>query len=151
MCSSLHEPRKRWFVESWKVLIERIVEKYKNTHVNLYGAKSDAAFLNEVALFFSRTIVSNLAGATDLLELASYLQKDDLIISIDTGGMHFANMFGCPLICIFGVTNPVATGPIFSANKMIITPDSCPLKGGFPTEDVEVDTVFRAVQNVLQQ
>lgn len=151
VCGSSNEPRKRWPSESWKILIERIFEQYSDSHINLYGSASDVSFVDEVGLFFNRATVSNLAGQTDLLELVSMMQKDDVIIAIDTGGMHVANMFGCPLVCIYGITSPLATGPIFEADKIIVMPESCPAKGGFPTEDVEVDAVFRAVQMMLDR
>jgi ADP-heptose:LPS heptosyltransferase len=149
VCGSANNSKKRWATESWKILIERIFDKYRSVHVNLYGTKTDLVFTDELALFFSRAAISNLAGKTSILELAEYMQKDDLIIAIDTGGMHIANMFGRPLICLYGATNSVATGPIFSGKTMIIRPDGCPSKGGFPTDEIGVDAVFRAVQAML--
>jgi ADP-heptose:LPS heptosyltransferase/lauroyl/myristoyl acyltransferase len=149
ICGSANEPRKRWPAESWKTLIGRIFERYHDAHINLYGTKMDAKFSNEIAMFFSRAAISNLAGRSDLLELVNYMQRDTLIIAIDTGGMHLANMFGRPLICLFGMTNRIATGPIFSASAKIVMPESCPAKGGFPTEDIEVDVVFKAILSIL--
>ena len=78
------------------------------------------------------------------------MQRDALVIAIDTGGMHLANMFGRPLICIYGVTNALVTGPIFDADKMIVIPDSCPLSGGFPTEDITIESVLKAVHLMLK-
>ncbi|MDR2738146.1 MAG: hypothetical protein LBB18_04400 [Puniceicoccales bacterium] len=149
-CGSVHEMRKRWPVESWKMLIEGIFDKYQGSHINLYGSEADAVFTDEIAVFFNRATISNLAGRTTILELVDYMQRDNLIISIDSGGMHLANMFGCPLICIYGITNPIATGPIFDAHKMIIIPESCPMKGGFPTEDVDSSAVLKAVKLMLR-
>jgi lauroyl/myristoyl acyltransferase/ADP-heptose:LPS heptosyltransferase len=150
VCGSLNEPRRRWPMEYWKILIERIFEKYQGVHINLYGTKTDAVLTNEIVSFFNRAALSNLAGATSVLELADYMQRDDLIISIDSGGMHLANMFGCPLICLFGITNPIATGPIFNATAKIVMPSSAPAKGGFPIADIEVDSVFKAIQTMLK-
>ncbi|MDR0693269.1 MAG: hypothetical protein LBF49_01705 [Puniceicoccales bacterium] len=149
VCGSINTPRKRWPAKSWRILIERIHEIYEDVHVNLYGTKRDAIFIDEISLFLNRERISNLAGKTNILELASYVQRDALVIAIDTGGMHLANMFGRPLICIYGVTNALVTGPIFDADKMIIMPDSCPLSGGFPTEDITIESVLKAVQLIL--
>jgi ADP-heptose:LPS heptosyltransferase len=136
-------------MESWKALVERIFDKYRDSHVNLYGSKTDSAFTDELALFFSRSAISNLAGKTTILELVEHMQKDDLVIAIDSGGMHIANMFGRPLICLYGVTNCIATGPIFDSPITVIRPDGCPSKGGFPTEEIGIETVFKAVQSIL--
>jgi heptosyltransferase-2 len=132
------------------MLIEGIFEKYQGAHINLYGSAADATFTDEIAMFFNRSTISNLTGRTTILELVAHMQGDDLIISIDSGGMHLANMFGCPLICIYGITNPIATGPIFDAHKMIVMPDSCPARGGFPTEDVDSKDVLKAVKLMLR-
>ena len=91
-----------------------------------------------------------MAGKTNLLELSFELQKNDLIISVDTGGMHLANMLGCPLVCIFGKTNSLVTGPIFSGKSIIVRPPACPATGGFKMENVEVKSVLRAVEVVLK-
>jgi ADP-heptose:LPS heptosyltransferase/lauroyl/myristoyl acyltransferase len=151
VCGSVNTPRKRWPVKFWRILIEMVCGAYEDVHINLYGTKADAMFVDEVSLFLDRENISNLAGKTTLLELASYMQRDDLVVAIDTGGMHLANMFGCPLVCIYGVTNPLVTGPIYESNKIIVMPDSCPENGGFNTEDVSIDSVFKAIQLVLMQ
>jgi lauroyl/myristoyl acyltransferase/ADP-heptose:LPS heptosyltransferase len=150
VCGSINTPHKRWPAKSWRILIERIHGLYKDVHVNLYGTKADAMFIDEISLFLNRERISNLAGKTNIVELASYVQKDALVIAIDTGGMHLANMFGRPLICIYGVTNALATGPIFEADKIIVMPDSCPQSGGFPTEDISIESVLKAVQLMLK-
>jgi ADP-heptose:LPS heptosyltransferase len=150
VCGSSNAPRKRWPAKSWRILIERIHGLYKDVHVNLYGTKADTMFIDEISLFLNRERISNLAGKTNILELASYIQKDALVIAIDTGGMHLASMLGRPLICIYGVTNALVTGPIFDADKIIVMPDSCPQSGGFPTEDISIESVLKAVQLMLK-
>ncbi|MDR0742400.1 MAG: hypothetical protein LBE98_02980 [Puniceicoccales bacterium] len=150
VCGSINTPRKRWPAKSWRILIERIHGIYKDVHMNLYGTKADAMFIDEISLFLNRERILNLAGKTNILELASYMQRDALVIAIDTGGMHLANMFGRPLICIYGVTNALVTGPIFNADKIIVMPDSCPQSGGFLTEDISIESVLKAVQLMLK-
>jgi lauroyl/myristoyl acyltransferase/ADP-heptose:LPS heptosyltransferase len=150
VCGSINTPRKRWPAKSWRILIERIHGIYKDVHVNLYGTKADVMFIDEIALFLNRERISNLAGKTNILELASYVQRDALVIAIDTGGMHLASMFGRPLICIYGATNALVTGPIFDSDKIIVMPDGCPQNGGFPTEDISIESVFRAIQLMLK-
>jgi lauroyl/myristoyl acyltransferase/ADP-heptose:LPS heptosyltransferase len=151
VCGCVNTPRKRWPAKSWRILIERIYVEYKDVHVNLYGTKADARFVDEISFLLNREKFSNLTGKTSILELADYMQRDDLIVAIDTGGMHLANMFGCQLVCIYGVTNPLINGPIFNSNKIIVMPDSCPEKGGFLTEDISIESVFKAIQLILKR
>jgi heptosyltransferase-2 len=69
----------------------------------------------------------------------------DFIVAIDTGGMHRANMLGCPLVCMYGAINPLVTGPIYESNKIIAMLDICPENDDFNAEDGRVDSVFKAV------
>ena len=150
-CGSANDPSKRLPVELWRRLIERILEKYKNIHINLYGSKGDVEIANLISSSFKRDNVTSMAGKTNLLELMFELRKNDLIISVDTGGMHLANMLGCPLVCIFGKTNSLGTGPIFSGKSIIVRPPACPATGGFKMEDIEVSSVLRAVNIMLKK
>ena len=53
----------------------------------------------------------NLAGKTHLLQLAALLERCRLLVTNDTGTMHVATAVGCPVVAVFGSTNPVTTGP----------------------------------------
>jgi heptosyltransferase I len=55
--------------------------------------------------------VINLAGKTDLKQLAAVLEKADVVIANDSGPMHMAAALGRPLVTLFGPTNAVRTGP----------------------------------------
>jgi heptosyltransferase I len=35
----------------------------------------------------------------------------DLLVTVDSGPMHWADALGVPLVAIFGATDPVRTGP----------------------------------------
>jgi ADP-heptose:LPS heptosyltransferase/lauroyl/myristoyl acyltransferase len=150
VCGSANEPRKRWPVECWRILFELIFERYGDMHINLYGTKADLPLTSEIASSFFRESISNLAGQTTLLEMAERMQRDKLVIAVDTGGMHIANMFGCRLVCLYGPTNPISTGPIFNAKVTIIRPDGCPSKGGFPMENLKPESVFNVVQEMFE-
>jgi ADP-heptose:LPS heptosyltransferase len=63
--------------------------------------------------------------------------------------MHLANMLGTPVVAVFGPTNPVRTGPIFSTPHLILQPDNCPVTGGMPIEEVSVERCFQAIINYL--
>jgi 3-deoxy-D-manno-octulosonic-acid transferase/heptosyltransferase-1 len=55
--------------------------------------------------------VLNLAGQTNLLELAGLFSLSDLVLTPDTGPMHLAAAVQAPLIALFGPTAPWRTGP----------------------------------------
>jgi len=66
-------------------------------------------------------------------------------VTNDTGGMHLANALGVPLIALFGPTNPVRTGPVFSAPVVILQPPGCPPTGGNSLAEISPAVVAAAV------
>lgn len=149
MCGSSNNPAKRWPFDYWKILIERLIHRYPGIQMKLYGTKDDIQLAEKIALGFGKQNIQQLCGETTILEFSENIQNNDMFISCDSGGMHIANMFGKPIVCIYGPTNAVQTGPIFKAKNIIIRPDGCPAKGGFSIEDVTVEQVFSAVISIM--
>lgn len=149
MCGSLNNPKKRWPLDHWKMLIERIIYRYPGIQIYMYGTESDAQIADKIALGFGKQNIHQLCGTTNLIELSKNVQSNNLVIACDSGGMHIANMFGRPVVCIFGPTNAVHTGPIFNVESVIVRPEACPAKGGFPIEDVSVESVFAGVTSIM--
>lgn len=54
----------------------------------------------------------SLAGKTDLPLFTALLREVDAVVANDSGGMHLAAAVGTPVAAIFGITNPLKTGPI---------------------------------------
>jgi ADP-heptose:LPS heptosyltransferase len=63
--------------------------------------------------------------------------------------MHLANALGIPLIALFGPTNPLRTGPIFSAPARILQPPGCAPTGGAPLAGLDPAAVVSAVRELL--
>jgi ADP-heptose:LPS heptosyltransferase len=63
--------------------------------------------------------------------------------------MHLANFLGVPAIALFGPTNPVRTGPVFSAPFEILQPPGCPATGGGTLADLAPETVLAAIHRQL--
>jgi heptosyltransferase-2 len=64
--------------------------------------------------------VLNLAGKTNLRELAAALKFCRLLLTNDSGPMHLAAAVGTPVIVPFGSTSPELTGPIFSPTAQVV-------------------------------
>lgn len=54
----------------------------------------------------------SLAGETDLALFTALLGEVDAVAANDSGGMHLAAAVGTPVAAIFGITNPLKTGPL---------------------------------------
>lgn len=140
ICGSENNPTKRWPVEHWRALIGLLPQE----RFVLFGTANDLHITNAVAAGFGDR-VENLAGRTALPEYAARLRACRLLVTNDTGGMHLANALGVPLIALFGPTNPVRTGPVFSAPVVILQPPGSPPTGGEPLEKIAPSTVVAAV------
>ncbi len=60
----------------------------------------------------ARGAAANLAGRTTLPVLAALLARARLLLSNDSGVMHVAAAVGTSVVCVFGPTEPMATGPL---------------------------------------
>ncbi|WP_415911094.1 glycosyltransferase family 9 protein [Oleiharenicola sp. Vm1] len=144
MCGSENTPEKRWPVEHWRALIAALPERT----FALFGTPNDRAITDAVAAGFGDR-VENLAGRTGLVEFATRLQGCAVLVANDTGGMHLANALGVPVVGLFGPTNPVRTGPVFAAPKVLLQPPGCPPTGGGALADLKPETVVASVRQQL--
>jgi len=145
IAGSENTPAKRWPVTHWRTLIGQL----PNVRFSLFGTLNDRRITDEISANFAPDRVENLAGRTDLSAFGRALRACDLLISNDTGGMHLANALGVPIIGLFGPTNPVRTGPVFSGPVVILQPPGCPATGGANLIELEPDVVLKSVHQLV--
>ena len=66
-----------------------------------------------------------LAGDLTLQELAVFLHEAELLVTVDTGPLHMAQASGCPVLAIFGPTDPVVWGPRGKGSRVIYHHKAC--------------------------
>ena len=140
ICGSENNPAKRWPVSHWRALIESLPAE----NFVLFGTANDAPIAAAIAAGFGNR-VEDLAGRTTLPEYSARLRACRLLVTNDTGGMHLANALGVPLVALFGPTNPVRTGPVFSAPATLLQPPGCAPTGGGDLADIAASVVAAAV------
>jgi len=145
IAGSENTPAKRWPIVHWRTLIGDL----PHVRFSLFGTLNDRRITDEIAAGFPAGQVENLAGRTDLSAFGRALQACDLLISNDTGGMHLGNALGIPVIGLFGPTNPVRTGPVFSGPVVILQPPGCPATGGAELKNLAPDVVLESVRQLL--
>ncbi len=141
---SENNPEKRWPVEHWRALVNALPDH----RFVVFGTANDAPIGAAIAAVNER--VQNLAGKTSLTEFAHRLIACDLLVTNDTGGMHLANALGVPLVALFGPTNPVRTGPVFSGPTRILLPPGAAPTGGASLATLKPETVVAEVQGLLR-
>lgn len=135
ICGTENFSEKRWPVEHWRTLINKILSIFPEARCRCFGTQKDAPIVAAVADGFER--VENWAGKTDLPTFAHMLMQCTAIIGNDTGGVHLANALGVPTVVIYGPTNVLRTGLIFDAPKNIVTTHTPPARGDIRRVDPE--------------
>jgi len=102
-------PAKRWPLERYRAVMEKIATKHDMTWV-VVGTAKESPLGEQLAKEFPGN-VENLCGKTTLPELIAELKRCRLLLTNDTGTMHLADLLGVPVVAIFGSTEPALTGP----------------------------------------
>lgn len=93
---------KRWPVEHFHAVARTLCAD--GVQVVLSGSNEDIPLCKKVA---DGTGAVSLAGATSLLETVALFAKASAVISNDSAPTHIANLVDCPVITIFGPTDPI--------------------------------------------
>ncbi len=140
-------PTKHWPPESFAALSRLLATK--GARIAFTGSPADR---DEIAAIIrkSQTRALNLAGKTNLRQLAAVFAGAAVVISTDTGPMHIAAAAGVPVVALFGPTAPWRTGPHGGQHTIIRTAPSCSpcFKKECPTsscmKDIKAEEVYRA-------
>ncbi len=112
---------KRWPVENFGFLADKLVEKYK-AKVIFTGSNKDLALAAQAQGVMKTSSIS-AAGKMTLKQSAAIFKKSGLVISADSGPLHIASSVGANVIGLFGPTSPEITGPIGKGKIKVIRKD----------------------------
>jgi ADP-heptose:LPS heptosyltransferase len=91
---------RRWPIEHYVHLAHLLSEE--GYRIGLTGNESDLWILSH----FQDLVFENFVGKKDLVELMHLLRASRLLITHDSGPLHVAKLAGCPVLALFGPTNP---------------------------------------------
>ena len=147
---------KHWNKDNWKTVVEYLAPK---CNLVFTGGKDD----NELINYISDETSINIAGKTDVLELAEVFSRCSLVISPDSGSAHLAWAVRNPkVLTIFTCTPKNVLGPIGSDDKYVSLCGSelpcqpcfkrkCSLKNNknsctnFPTVEEVIDNINKLI------
>jgi heptosyltransferase-2/heptosyltransferase-3 len=109
---------KSWAAERWVETIRAV--RAAGLPVLLTGTAKEQALCRPLAAHFDSG-VTNIAGQTPIRRLLALLRMAHSAISVDTGPAHAAAAIGCPLVVLFGRTDPRVSGPIGLSPVRIVT------------------------------
>jgi heptosyltransferase-2 len=110
-------PAKRWSAERFAEAARRLRAELGGSVVVMGGAGDAEACAAVVAGVGDGVL--NLAGVTTLGEWAALLAECRLVLCNDSGGMHLAAALGVPVVAVFGITDPIRTGPLGTRCRVV--------------------------------
>lgn len=111
---------RQWASENWVELARILYEQY-GFRILFSGASDDITHVNEVVgnLKNDSILVENIAGKYTLAQMANVLQHAKLVVSVNTGIMHYAAAVNVPLVALHGATSETRWGPL-SDNAIVV-------------------------------
>ena len=117
-------PLRKWPLESFVELGKQLLENSKITVV-LTGGPDEQDACAELAKKINSERVINFAGETSFKELITLYSISDLLITNDSGPVHFASTTEIPIVALFGPETPKIFGPMSPKAKVISLELAC--------------------------
>lgn len=113
-----------WPCEHFVSLGRQLREQYPDAGIVLTGSPAESDYLDGIAAAIGGGVV-NAARAVTIAELPELVGRLRLLVTGDTGTMHVAIAVGTPIVGIFAVSTPSASGPAYDLDKHIIIHQPC--------------------------
>jgi lipopolysaccharide heptosyltransferase I len=118
---------RRWGVEKYAELVSQIDMRFA-IPILLIGSTKDCSLNNALLERVKGTLKApllNIAGETSLMELAVLLEGCAAHITGDTGSTHIAAAVACPVIGLYGPTDPAHAGAWGQAERALSRRELC--------------------------
>lgn len=114
-------PFSRWATKNWApegfVELGRRLVGEMGARILFLGSAGDARSAAPLAEAIPNA--RNLCGHLDLPGLLAMMKSLDLLVSVDSGPLHWADAMGVPIVAIYGATDPVRTGPYYQHDHVV--------------------------------
>jgi len=150
---------KRWPVDRFAETARRILARDPRCRIAVLGGAADRVLGAAIAGAAGPGVL-DLTGRLTLPEMVEWIRHSAVLVTNDTGPMHVAAALGCPVVGIFGPTDPRRTGPHGQTDATLQVPLPCApcLKPGCRHSEplacltrIPVDYVVHAVLRHLER
>ncbi len=115
-------PTKRWPLERYAALGERIVQEFDGHVFILWGpGERETADRLKLRMKEQATCIPPLT----LKGLAGLIKRCHVVISGDTGPLHIASALGVPVVGIYGPSDPIRNGPFQGRYRVVSFEGPC--------------------------
>lgn len=98
---------RRWPLDKYVQLVIELTQR--GEQVVLVGAKSEAAYVGEILALLPASVrekIVDTSGKLSLGELFALIKNAAVVVTNDTGPMHFSIALDRPTVCLFGPVSP---------------------------------------------
>lgn len=143
--------RKSWRAERFAAAAQFLIDRH-NAQLVFVGTESERAAVESIRQLI-RGDIWNLAGETNLKQLAALLSLCSIGLTLDTGTLHLGRAVGLPMVVIAPAWSPPLEwlplgNPCFRILKNL-TLESAP--ADYIIDEVSVDEVTAALADLLQR
>ena len=117
-------PLRKWPMDRFVELGRELLENSSITII-LTGSPEEKDACEDLALQISPDRTINFAGKTSFKELITLYSISDLLITNDSGPVHFASTTEIPILALFGPETPKIFGPMSPNAKVISLELAC--------------------------
>ncbi len=110
-CSDLM-PLRKWVPERYVELAHLLLERHPELYILFTGGPSEAEETNALAARIPSPRCASIAGRTTLTELLAVYDLAAVLVTNDSGPVHFASLTHIKTVALFGPETPALFGPI---------------------------------------
>ena len=155
-------PLRKWPTERFEELARRCLMLDEHIWVVLTGAAKEASAIEALRTRIGQARVISMAGQTTLSELLALYHLGRVLVTNDSGPVHFAALTPISVVALFGPETPNLYGPLGKRHTSITARLACSpcihvynarataCKNNLCMQAITVDEVFSAVRESLE-
>ena len=117
---------RRWPPAYYEQLISQLRRRYAAAWFVFMGSPGERAYVAEVlGRLNDRSRIADVSGALSLAEVAALLKLSRLLITSESGPLHFAQSVDVPSVSLFGPGPPTLFGPMTERHRTLYAAVDC--------------------------
>lgn len=105
-------PQRRWPRARWVALAQRLIDHHPDCWVLVIGGAEEGRAAPELVREIGRGRCATVAGTIPVADLPALFALARVLVSSDSGPVHFAAAAGLPVVALYGPETPHRYGPL---------------------------------------
>jgi len=155
-------PLRKWPLENYIKLARRLLEN-PQVQIILTGTQAENTKAEEIRKTLDSPRCLNLAGQTTFPELMTLYTIADILVTNDSGPVHFSSLADIHSLALFGPETPKLYGPLGKSHHVFYSNYSCspcvsafnhrksPCNNNLCLQAITVDEIYNRIQSILSE